>query len=275
MRALAADDRGRIVADSREPTEPAVVEQIARIARDLGSGSLAAVGVGVPGTVDPATGRVSQIPNVRGLDGLELPRALEQMLGVPVVVENDLAAAATAELAAFPTAQTIAVIAAGTGIGLGLAHNGELIRGATGAAGEIAYLPLESGGILEDVVSTAGLRRAYQERSGVSADVDAILERAERGDHMAVDAVVTYSRGLAHGIRVVLAILDPEVLVLTGGLSGAQPVAAAVREQLGAVASRLTFSGHGVDSPAHGALALALRHVAPFPASTDEKPVPA
>lgn len=263
VRALASDLHGQVLGELREPTGSNVVDQIARIARQLGGPSLFALGVGVPGAVDPASGAISRIPNVPELNGVHLSRRLTTLLGVPVAVENDLAAAALAEDAAFPSTGTVAVIAAGTGIGLGIVHGGSLIRGATGAAGEIADIPLESGGTLEDVVSIAGIRESYEAMSKKAVDdVDAILTLAEDGDPLALECLAGYSRGLAHVVRIVFAVLDPELLILTGGLTGSGTVAESLTGVIREFAPRVRFSSYGVDAPAQGAVALA-RQIAP------------
>ncbi len=262
VRALVTDATGRIVDDVREPTEPDVVAQIARIARTLAGTTISGLGVGVPGAVDPQTGRVSRIPNVPRLEGALLAAELSAMLSIPVAVENDLGAAALAEARAASTASVLAVVAAGTGIGLGIVHDGARVHGATRAAGALSDIPLPSGGILEDTVSIAGIRRAHVANGGADAELSAILALADRGDPSALAAIDHYAEGLAFAVRVVRAVLDPDRLVLTGGLAGSDVVLDALGRRLGDGMSALTLSEHGADSPAHGALLLGLQAAA-------------
>ncbi|MDT0158235.1 ROK family protein [Microbacterium sp. ARD32] len=256
VRALVADAAGRIIDDLREPTEPDVVAQIARIVRTQTGPPIVGLGVGVPGAVDPQTGCVSRIPNAPLLDGVPLAALLSTTLHIPVAVENDLAAAALAEARSATSASVLAVIAAGTGIGLGIVHDGVLLQGATGAAGEIGDIPLPTGGTLEDTVSIEGIRRAHVANGGVDAELSTILALAANDDAAALAAIDHYAEGLAFAVQVARAVLDPDRLVLTGGLAGSDVVLDALRRQLGDAMSGLTVSEHGTDAPAHGALLL-------------------
>lgn len=255
VRALAADARGEIVDGTREHTDQHIVAQIARIVRELGGEHLSAVAVGVPGAVHPVSGRVSMIPNVPALEGVELGELLAGLLGVPVAVQNDLAMAALAESSANPEAELLAVVAAGTGIGLGIVHRGVLVHGAGGAAGEIAGIRVDAHRTLEDIVSVPGILAAYEAADGCHPpELARILQLASEADGPAMTAIAAYAEGLAHAIRIVLAVLDPDHLVLTGGLGSAEVVRAALRSTLGSDHDRVAFSDFGADSPAHGAL---------------------
>lgn len=259
VRVLVADEMGEIVGTARELTAGNVVEQIARLVRDFAGPQCVGVGVGVPGVVDPRTGKISRVPNVPMLDGRGLRAELALALQVPVGVENDLIAAALAESVVADADEVLAVIGAGTGIGLGIVHGGAPLRGALGAAGEIAELPLSDGRELEEIVSVAGLGRAYEEFAGVRAEVSTILALAETGDAPASAAVREYARGLAHAVRVVRAVLDPSRIILTGGLGVAASVVEALSAELGRGPAGLALSEFGADLPAHGALVLARR----------------
>ncbi|MFI8258695.1 ROK family protein [Streptomyces filamentosus] len=262
VRTLVTDDSGEVVWSSTEPTEHDVAGQIARQVRALGPGRVRALGVGVPGVVAPDTGVVSRAPNVPGLDGLPLAERLAAVLGVPVAVENDIAAAALAEQRLRGSAgSTLAVVAAGTGIGLGVVHDGRPIRGETGAAGEIADLPIGSGRLLEDAVSVAGLLRSYRFLGGDEGrSVRDLLAAADEGEPLAALALTEYTADLAQGVAMVAAVLDPAWFVLTGGIGAHPRVLAEVREHLGPpLSARVIPSALGPDSPAHGAVLLAFR----------------
>ena len=262
VRAIAADAECRRLADATEPTAQDVLAQVRRLVVELGEGAAAAVGIGVPGTVDPLSGIVSKVPNVAALDGLPLARQLTQELGVPVAVENDLIAAALAELQVGRHGDSmVAVIAAGTGIGLGLVYRGELVRGARGAAGEIADIPLDGGGVLEDRLSIRGLLSGYRRAGGtLGHGVPEILKGAEGGDPAAVGALDEYARMLAFAVRSVVAVIDPSRVVLTGGLGSSDLVIGRLRLHLDDSTSRRVIASElGADSPAHGAMLLALR----------------
>ncbi|MFF0740384.1 ROK family protein [Streptomyces sp. NPDC004111] len=261
VRTLVSDGSGVVVASSTEPTAHDVTGQLARLVGALGPGRVRAVGVGVPGAVDPRTGVVGRVPNVPGLDGVPLAEKLAAALGVPVAVENDLAAAALAEQRlGGHDGDTLAVIGAGTGIGLGVVHDGRVLRGATGAAGEIADLPIGPDRVLEDAVSIAGLLGSYRELGGAESHaVRDVLAAAEAGEPAAEGALGAYASCLAQGIAMVAAVLDPTWFVLTGGIGSRPRVLAEVRGRLApAWAGRVVPSALGPDSPAHGAVLLAL-----------------
>src|SRR5882757_5339009 len=153
LAAAMADARGRIVAELTEPTDPRggayVAEQIAACADKLAQAAgieltrPVHVMVGVPGAIDPRTGRVSQSPNVAGFEDFDVLGYLRGRFGPDVSIENDVNLAMLGEqaLGSASGCHNAAFLALGTGVGLGLLINDKLFRGASGAAGEIADLP--------------------------------------------------------------------------------------------------------------------------------------
>ena len=154
LAAAIADARGRIVAELTEPTDPRggvyVAEQIAacadKLAHSVGIEVSRArhVMVGVPGAIDPRTGRVSLTPNIVGLEHFDILRYLRGRFGPDVAIENDVNLAMLGEqaLGCASRCRNAAFLALGTGAGLGLLIDDKLFRGAGGAAGEIADLPI-------------------------------------------------------------------------------------------------------------------------------------
>src|SRR5215813_3333912 len=154
LAAAMADARGRIAAELTEPTDPRggayVAEQIAACADKLAQ----AVGievrqarhvmVGVPGAIDPRTGRVFLTPNIAGLEDFDVLGYLRGRFGPDVAIENDVNLAMLGEqaLGCARRCRNAAFLALGTGAGLGLLIEDKLFRGARGAAGEIADLPI-------------------------------------------------------------------------------------------------------------------------------------
>ncbi|MDB5519682.1 MAG: hypothetical protein JWQ17_6440, partial [Tardiphaga sp.] len=175
-----ADMQGAVVAESIEPTThdggAAVVAQIGRMSdallaqADVAPKRLRGAVMGSPGIVDPNSGAIVIAPNIAGLDSLDVRSALRQRLGVEVAIENDVNLAAVGEhwRGSSRKARSFAFIAVGTGIGMGVFADGQLIRGARGAAGEIAYLPL--GG---DPYDARGLRLGTLETAAASAGIAA------------------------------------------------------------------------------------------------------
>ena len=190
LAAALADARGRIVAQLTEPTDRRggeyVAEQIAacadKLAQSVGIETTRArhVMVGIPGAIDPRTGRVSQIPNIAGLEDVDVLGYLRGRFGPDVAIENDVNLAMLGEqsLGCASGCQNAAFLALGTGAGLGLLINGKLFRGARGAAGEIADLPIardptsqipSTTGAFELEVSSVAIVDRYRRQGGTAA----------------------------------------------------------------------------------------------------------
>src|ERR1700755_2062618 len=154
LAAALADAQGRIVAELTEPTDKRgaayVAEQIATCADKL-AGTVGIevtqarhVMVGIPGAIDPRTGRVSLTPNIAGLEDFDVLGFLRGRFGPHVAIENDVNLAMLGEQAhgCARECRNAAFLSLGTGAGLGLLIDGRLFRGARGSAGEIADMPV-------------------------------------------------------------------------------------------------------------------------------------
>lgn len=238
-----ADLQGEIVAESIESTScdggDAVVTQIGRMLDALlqrasvSAQHLRGGVMGSPGIVDPASGSIVFAPNIPGLDCLDVRAALRKRLGIDVVIENDVNLAAIGEhwRGNSRKARSFAFIAVGTGIGMGIFSDGYLVRGARGAAGEIAYLPLGGDpydtrglrfGTLETAIGSVGIVERYLGLGGApGGTVRDIFDRLEieEAARITIDEV---SRILTTAILAVHSILDSKVIIM-GGSIGARP----------------------------------------------------
>ena len=189
--------------------------------------------IGMPGVVDPQTGRVSLVPNIRGLSDLSVPAALGDLFAAPVTVENDVNLAMLGEAwqGCARGAANAAFLALGTGAGLGMIVNGQLARGARGAAGEIAYLPIGDDLDSDDARASArsSSRSAAQascaaiaRRRAKVSDVRDVFDRLEAGEGAATEVIDATARAVALALTSVAALLDPELIVL-GGSIGVRP----------------------------------------------------
>ena len=227
-------------------------------------GALAGVGVGVPGLVDPRAGGVAHAVNLGlGADGLGLRSALALATGAPVVVENDVNAAALGAAALLRGARgarwraDLAYLSVGTGLAAGLVLDGRLRRGAVGAAGEIGHVPVDPGGpacpcgqrgCLETVASGGAVARAWPS-VGVPA-ARAVLDAADAGDARALALCARLCSGLALAVRMLVCTVDVEVVVLGGGVAElGERLAEKVREHLEHVAQGSPFLA-ALDLPA-------------------------
>jgi len=235
-----ADLRGVILAELTEPTVrtglAGLVGQLSSMVDALCEKAqvpryrLRAAGIGVPAAVQPDTNVLSLADNLPGLEDGDFPAALREALGVDVLIDNDVNLALLAEVGHGSARDrgNVAFIALGTGIGGALVINGKLLRGAHGGAGEMGYMPLwtiENRGVpgLEERVGEAGIRRFYTAAGGdASHVVRDIFEMAAAGNGPALSTLDTTAEHVARAALTVLALIDPDVIVL-GGSIGSRP----------------------------------------------------
>ena len=193
------------------------------------------VGIGIPGAISPATGLVKNANSV-WLNGKPLDRDLEAALGHQIRVANDANCFVLSEASdgAGKGYATVFGVILGTGVGGGIAVNGEVLRGAHAITGEWGHTPLPY--VLEDeftgarcfcgktlcnelFLSGRGLERDYARLKGETRSALEVADLAARGDASAREAVNRYSDRLARALSTVINILDPDAIVLGGGLS--------------------------------------------------------
>ncbi|HEV2271247.1 MAG TPA: ROK family transcriptional regulator [Steroidobacteraceae bacterium] len=238
-----ADIAGRVLAEADEPTDGRggawALEQIARLADRLARDNhthpsrIRSIVLATPGVVNPRSGAIEMAPNITGLGHLNVVGLLSEKLGSPVAIENDINLALLGEIwhGCAQKVANVAFLALGTGVGLGLYVNGQLVRGENGAAGEIGYLPIGGDplqaearlqGCLEYQVGAHGIVRRYREAGG--SDVDSarqVFERAQTGDPLAAGVIDETARLTGLAAATVVATVDPQLIVL-GGSVGAR-----------------------------------------------------
>lgn len=222
---------------------PAVIDQIADlVTAHTGQQALSGIGLAVPGDVDPSTGVISSAPNIGWTDlditGRIAPHLPPRTL---VRVNNDANAAAWAEyrFGGHSRGDSFAMITVGTGLGGGFVLNGRLLRGATGAAGEIGHMPLEpsgeactcgSRGCWERYASGSALHRAAIAAGWDTATAGRDLLAAAATDPAARYLVAGIAGHLVRGISLVTAALNPAQVILGGGLGTDRRFLAIVQE---------------------------------------------
>ena len=233
---VVVDTAGAVLHQLRLPTghgPDEVVESAVAVITGLASAAgfdasaFGSIGVGIPGTVDSASGLVSHALNL-GVERLELGAVLSERFGMPVRIENDVNAAA---LGAFhvleqPATASIAYLNLGTGLAAGLVLRGELWRGSRGAAGEIGHILVDPAGPLdldgqrgglEVVASGSGIARQWG--SSEENTVTAVLDAADAGDARAVEIRRRLFDGVASSVRILVLTVDVDLVVIGGGLS--------------------------------------------------------
>jgi len=275
---LAGEVRVRSSARSHASGGRSRVEELASLAGEL----CAKAGLALPDVTQTVIGspgiydaRRNAMALTGGLPGWDRPAVLTRLRGVfgPVlVVENDVDAAALAERAHGHGREvdSFAFVSVGTGIGMGLVIGGQLFRGAHGVAGEIAYMPMTGGhgtdpadarrrGALEAAASGPAVVRAAR-RAGMRGQVSArrVFTAAARGDERAATVVAEEAALVARVLCAVVTVVDPELIVLGGGVGQAPGFAAAVTAELRSIAPvmpEVRVSALGTDAVVDGCLA--------------------
>ena len=195
----------------------------------------ATVGIGIPGTISSSTGLVKNA-NSTWLIGRPLQHDLETALGRPVRIANDANCFAVSEAAdgAAAGAAVVFAVIAGTGVGGGIVVNGQLVEGADGIAGEWGHNPLPwpdadaaawpecycgKRGCIETFLSGPAMAADHGRVTGVRMTAREIVTAAERGDAVADATLCRYERRMARALASVINVLDPDVIVLGGGMS--------------------------------------------------------
>jgi fructokinase len=231
--AVRARQRVATPRDDYEGTLEAIADLIAEVERQ--AGERGSVGIGIPGALSPATRRVKNANSV-WLNGQALDKDLEKRLGRPLRFANDANCFALSEATDGAAAGARVVFGAilGTGCGGGVVVDGRVLTGPNAIAGEWGHNPMpwptaeewpgpscycRLTGCLETFLSGPGLARDYNQHAGADVTAPEVLARAESGDPLAEAALARYEDRLARALCHLINMLDPEVIVLGGGLS--------------------------------------------------------
>ena len=225
----------------------ALTQAIADVAKELMVDfSVDSVGVSAAGFVSSDRKTMLATPNIAGWNGLDLDSQLTQLIGLPVVIENDANAAAWGEarFGAGRGKEHMLMLTVGTGIGGGIVVNGDLYRGAFGIAAEIGHIRVIPDGHLcgcgargcfEQYASGNALMRHAREAIAASPDIARnllsrgdgtidgltgkdITDAAREGDSVALAAFNTTAQWLGAGIASLSVVLDPQCVVIGGGV---------------------------------------------------------
>ena len=239
------------------------------------TGERGSVGVGMPGALSPVTGRVKNA-NSTWLIDTEFDRDLAKVLDRPVICVNDANCLAVSEAVDGAAAGVGMVFAAilGTGVGAGIAINGRAHVGGNAIGGEWGHIPLPwaaddeipgpdcycgKTGCMETWVSGTGLQNDFERATGERPKGAEIVARAEAGDAQAEAALLRYEDRLARGLAAIITVLDPDVIVLGGGMSNVERLYRSVPEKLpqwvfgGESATPIRRAKHGDSSGVRGA----------------------
>ena len=281
IEAAALDDAGEVMVRRRQPTPQndyagtvgAVAGVVAQIESDYDT--RASVGVGIPGAISPAGGLVKNA-NSTWLIGRPFDRDLSEALKRTVRVANDANCFALSEAvdgAAAGAHVTFGVIL-GTGVGGGIVIDGQPLTGGHAIAGEWGHNPMP--GLLEEewaerrchcgrsscietFLSGPAIARDHERRTGEALSADEIGERAAAGDEVAEASLELYASRLARALGTVINVLDPDAIVLGGGVSNIERLYELVPPRLAAhvfldvVDTAVARAMHGDSSGVRGA----------------------
>ena len=238
---IALDDDRRTLLRRRVPTPAADYDRTLNAVADLilsaekELGKAGTVGVATPGAISARTGMVMN-SNSTALNGRPLDLDLSSRLARPIRLENDANCFALSEAidGAGAGARVVFGVILGTGVGGGLVIDRQLLAGRNRIAGEWGHNPLPwasdserlgalcycgKTGCVETFLSGAGLAREYRARTGRLSNAEEIALAASGGNEQARECVIAYRDRLARSLAAVMNLLDPDVIVLGGGLS--------------------------------------------------------
>lgn len=281
IEAVALDRTGREVAKLRIPTPKddyratilAIVDLVKQLEEEVGE--TGSIGVGTPGAIAPATGLIKNANSIC-LIGQPLNRDLEQALGRPVRLENDANCFALSEATDGAAAgdKVVFGVILGTGVGGAIVIDGKLVTGCNAIAGEWGHNPLPwpdaqerrapacycgQHGCIETFLSGPGLERDYAATNGDKRSASEIAQQAQEGDKPAATILSRYEDRLARSLASIINVLDPEVIVLGGGVSKIDRLYTNVPQIWtpyifsDVVATRLVKAEHGDSSGVRGA----------------------
>ncbi|WP_166142648.1 ROK family protein [Methylosinus sp. RM1] len=279
--AIAMGPMGETLARGRAPTPAhdyaAVLATIGGLVLELEReiGGRGSVGVGTPGVISPRTGLVKN-SNTTGLNGKPLDKDLEALLGRPVRLENDANCFALSEAVdgAGAGARSVFGVILGTGVGGGIVVDGKVLQGVNKVAGEWGHTPLPwmtpaefpgrlcycgHHGCVETFLSGPALAFDYSQRSGAEASGEEIAARAAAGEAAARHALEVYRDRLSRALAAIVNLLDPDVIVLGGGVSNIDFIYEGLRDLVekqafsDAIDTRILRNVHGDSGGVRGA----------------------
>jgi fructokinase len=266
IEALALGDDGREIFRHRVPTPSgdyaATLKAIADLVTSIESkfGRKGSVGIGTPGAISPRTGLIKNSNSVV-LNGRSLDRDLSAALSRPLRIENDANCFALSEAVdgAARGASVVFGVILGTGVGAGIVVDKRIISGRNRIAGEWGHNPLPwpraeelpgpscycgKTGCIETFLSGPGLAREFRIRTGKGLSANEVSSAANAGDADALAVMATYEDRLARGLAHVINLVDPDLIVLGGGLSNIERL----YRNVPALIQRYVFSD-GVETP--------------------------
>ncbi|HRW33568.1 MAG TPA: ROK family protein [Thermotogota bacterium] len=225
-----------------------ICDRIIELIKDLAQNEVVKVGIGSPGSIDRENGVIKYANNITALNGVKIVQKIKEKTGFDAYLENDAKAAALGEkwFGSAKNTENFIVLTLGTGVGGGAYTEGHLIVGGHGFGGEIGHMIVDpsgpvcscgSKGCLETFSSVTGMRewvKIFKERYPDSLvfkhsengfiDAKAIFDAYKEGDRLATLVVRKFNWGLGIGIGSLVNIFNPDLIILSGGISRANDI---------------------------------------------------
>lgn len=212
-----------------------IVARMKKMQQKHSQKSFEGIGVSVPGRVDPEAHGLFFAPNLKW-PHFDIKRAIERATGLKVEMDNAANACLLSELwfGRMDGVRDAVLVTVSEGIGAGVLANGQMVSGKDGMAGEFGHVPLDPNGPVcacgapgcwETLASSSAALRYYGELSGDSNSISMheLIKRAEEGDVHANEALSKQAHHIGHGLRMVVATLSPEIILVTGDIIAAWP----------------------------------------------------
>ncbi len=187
------------------------------------------LGIAVAGLIDKKEGKITNSPNIRLIENLNIKELFEEKLNIPVFVENDATLAAYGEYkyGAGKNSEILVCLTLGTGLGGGAVVYGNLLTGVSGSGMEIGHMTIDKNGwlchcgrrgCLEAYVSSYGLERIYFFKTDRHIPSSEIILLANEGNKEAMESIEEFSVYLSYGLMNILHIFNPDKILLSGGI---------------------------------------------------------
>lgn len=187
------------------------------------------IGLGVPGPLNVEKGLILDPPNIRGLHNVYLVKEIEKEFKIKTLLENDANCAALGESlygvgSVLPLKKVLVMLTLGSGVGGGIVMDNKIYRGSTGSAGELGYMTIDSGGAECDR-GFKGCFEAYTSQKFIKRlskfNPEELREKARKGDKNSIKIFLEMGYWLGIGLSNIANILDPDIIVVGGGISQA------------------------------------------------------
>ena len=250
------DENGKILIKDSFVTDPQksgdeIVKHIAECTQKVMDDSklpqenILGIGIGSPGLLNPETGQLKIVTNIPNLNDIYLTKGISDYLNKPAFLDNDVNTMSLGEFyyGSGKGKKNVIALTVGTGVGGGIILNGELYRGTTFTAGEIGHMSIARDGkycscgnygCLERYVGKEGIIERFEiyKSKGIETSIDKYLEdgkitpkaismAAKDGDKISIEVLKETGEILGHAIASLVNILNPEMIIIGGGISNA------------------------------------------------------